>query len=150
MPSILLVEDDDDVRSGLCEVLERAGYEVASAADGREALAHLERRPTPFALVILDWILPALSGAEVADHIAGHPVHAGTPIVVFSGHDRVPVGRGISAVVCKPVRKRTLVEVADRLAGMPPRAELEVTPPPSVTTTPRQYAPTVVWRTPRP
>ncbi len=143
------MEDDPDVRSSLHEVLERAGYEVVAAGDGREALAHLEARTTPFSLVVLDWILPILSGMDVVDWIARHPMHSPTPVVVFSGSDRVPVSQGIAAVVAKPVRRRTLIEVVDRLSGMPPRASFDTTPPPSAPTATaptRQTARTIALR----
>jgi nitrogen-specific signal transduction histidine kinase len=65
--SVVVIDDDPDVRGFIVETLEEQGYQVREASDGREGLALLERsRPD---LVILDFIMPGLSGAEVAGRI---------------------------------------------------------------------------------
>ncbi len=121
VPRLMLVEDDPDLRSNLRDLLESGGYEVISCADGREAIDHLSESTDSFALILLDWLLPGVSGADVAAYIDGDPRHAQTRVVVLTGHDRVLHEGGVAAVIAKPVRARTLVEVVDRLVGMPPR-----------------------------
>ena len=65
--SVLVIDDDPDVRGFIVETLEEQGYQVREASDGRAGLAELERaRPD---LVVLDFIMPGLSGAEVASRI---------------------------------------------------------------------------------
>ncbi len=65
--SILIIDDDPDVRAFIAAALEEQGYRVFQAGDGREGLAAIEReRPD---LVIVDFIMPGLSGAEVARRI---------------------------------------------------------------------------------
>jgi two-component system sensor histidine kinase/response regulator len=118
---LMLVEDDPDLRANLRDLLENAGYLVISCADGREAIDHLSATTEAFSLILLDWLLPGVSGADVAAYIDSDPHHARTRVVVLTGHDRVLAAGGVAAVVAKPVRARTLVEVIDRLAGMPPR-----------------------------
>ncbi|MDY4971628.1 MAG: response regulator transcription factor [Lachnospiraceae bacterium] len=66
MDKILLVEDEDDLRSALCTLLADAGYLVLPAANGMEALELLSKEPS---LVILDIMLPDLSGLEVCRRI---------------------------------------------------------------------------------
>ena len=62
-PYILIVEDEAPLVALLRYNLERAGYEVGEAVDGEEALVMIEeRRPD---LVLLDWMLPSVSGIEV-------------------------------------------------------------------------------------
>jgi CheY-like chemotaxis protein len=61
---VLVVDDDDDVRRVLVEFLETLGFNVEEAADGVSGLAALERSPPD--VVILDFAMPGLNGAEVA------------------------------------------------------------------------------------
>jgi signal transduction histidine kinase/CheY-like chemotaxis protein len=61
---ILIVDDEDPVRNVLCVSLKHLGYSVEVARSGQEALAHLEADPNGFDLVILDMLMPELSGDE--------------------------------------------------------------------------------------
>jgi DNA-binding response OmpR family regulator len=82
---ILLVEDDLQLRLTIQSLLELEGYAVATAADGQEALEQARRqRPS---LVLLDWGLPILNGAEVATGI--HQSYAdAVPIVLLTADGR--------------------------------------------------------------
>jgi two-component system sensor histidine kinase/response regulator len=147
---LMLVEDDADLRANLRDLLEGAGYEVISCADGREAIEHLRATTEAFSLILLDWLLPGVSGADVAAYIDGDPHHARTRVVVLTGHDRVLAAGGVAAVVAKPVRARTLVEVIDRLAGMPPRQPGDVVRRTLDSShSGRAYAPTIAIRPPQ-
>ncbi|MBI3565034.1 MAG: PAS domain S-box protein [Elusimicrobia bacterium] len=64
--SVLVVEDDDIVRRFSVRSLERAGYEVLTAADGAEALRISDSREGTFDVVVIDVVLPKLSGADLA------------------------------------------------------------------------------------
>jgi CheY-like chemotaxis protein len=80
--SVLVIDDDPDVRRFIVETLEEQGYEVREVSDGRAGLAELERsRPD---LVVLDFIMPGLSGAEVASRIRAEA--PGQPILFVSGY----------------------------------------------------------------
>lgn len=65
--SILVVDDEDALRSVLSSELVNEGYEVRTAADGDEAIAELTK--TPFDLVLLDIKMPRVNGFEVLKHI---------------------------------------------------------------------------------
>ncbi|HEV2460322.1 MAG TPA: response regulator [Ktedonobacterales bacterium] len=62
--AVLVVEDDEDIRSTLAGLLEDAGYAVFSASDGVSALIRLRTHPTPL-VVLLDWRLPGMDGMAV-------------------------------------------------------------------------------------
>jgi DNA-binding response OmpR family regulator len=116
---LLLVDDDDDLRAGMRETLERAGHHVIGFADAGTALAYLDTRPVPLSLVVLDWMLPGMTATEFLDALARRPPHDTTPVLVLTGYDRVSAGDGIAAVIQKPVRARTLTGVVDRLLLLP-------------------------------
>src|ERR1700681_1955709 len=66
-PRVLVVDDDEDIRTLVRELLERAGYTVDEAEDGRTALRHLFE--TPPALVILDVTMPEMDGYQTLERI---------------------------------------------------------------------------------
>ena len=70
--TILLVEDEERVRSLVHSVLEASGYEVLAAQHGQEALAVLKRHPSPVQLLVTDVVLPEMSGPELVAQLAPH------------------------------------------------------------------------------
>lgn len=77
---VLLVDDEPDILANLAPILERAGFAVASAADGEEALKQVTSF-TP-AVIALDVLLPRLDGREVLRHL--RQVGNWTPVILFS------------------------------------------------------------------
>ncbi len=81
--TILLVEDDEQLRAVAFGILERSGYRVIAAPDGREALALSEKHAGPINLLLTDAVMPHLSGPELARRIAvtrptiKNPLHVG-------------------------------------------------------------------------
>ena len=83
MESILLIEDSRLLRKATERVLLKAGYRVVTAADGEEALrVAFATRPD---LILLDMLLPKLSGPEVLRALRKNPGTQKTPIIVLSG-----------------------------------------------------------------
>lgn len=119
--TILVIEDDLDVRDEIVGALERAGYHVVTASNGLEALDWLSRQPVMPALVLLDWMMPVLDGMGFLNRQASNPRLASIPVVVVSAVARVArIPRlCVAEVVAKPVRLKTLVEVVDRMCGFP-------------------------------
>jgi PAS domain S-box-containing protein len=85
--TILLVEDDDDVRRLAIRILESAGYHVLAAADGAAAIELAAREPVE--LLLTDVVMPGMGGREVAGRIAA--TLPGLPVLFMSGHP----GRGV-------------------------------------------------------
>ncbi len=75
---VLVVDDDEAVRVVLVETLRSDGHDVACAADGGEALLLMERAPLP-RLLILDLMMPRVSGWQVLDRMERSPRLAGIP-----------------------------------------------------------------------
>lgn len=83
MASILIVEDDADIRESLGEALELDGYLVTRAENGREALRMLRAGLTP-AVILLDLVMPVMSGWQFRQVQLADPALAGIPVVVVS------------------------------------------------------------------
>jgi len=83
--TILVVDDDPLVVETACRVLERLGYEVLSAASGREAIMLFEAHEQEIGVVMLDVVMPGLSGPETADLI--HTINGDVTIIFATGYD---------------------------------------------------------------
>lgn len=84
MPTILLVEDEDQVRMIVRRVLQRAGYPVLEARNGHEALLLAEIHATSIRLLITDMVMPEISGRDLAEQMAAR--HPGLRVLFVSGH----------------------------------------------------------------
>ncbi len=81
-PYVLIVEDEEPIVTLLRYNLEEAGFEVAAATDGEEALLLIgERKPE---LILLDWMLPSVSGLEVCRQIRRRTDTRDTPIIMLT------------------------------------------------------------------
>jgi DNA-binding response OmpR family regulator len=109
---ILVAEDDRDIAGLIVHYLERAGWQPHVAASGDEALAHARRNPVD--VVILDVMLPGLSGLEVCRALRGDKATANLPIIMVTARaeetDRI-VGLEIGAddYISKPFSPNELV-----------------------------------------
>jgi DNA-binding response OmpR family regulator len=108
---ILVVEDEDAVRELERFILEGAGYEVVEARDGLEGLTKAEfRKPD---LILLDLMMPDVSGGRMFDEMKEHPATAGIPIVVVTGkpdaHQMFDDEIGPENVIMKPFEAATLL-----------------------------------------
>jgi PAS domain S-box-containing protein len=105
--SVLVIDDDPDVRAFIAAALEEQGYRVRQAANGRKGLAEIEREAPD--LVVLDFIMPGLSGAEVAREIRDR--HGALPILFVSGYnetDSVKRTAPDAPLLAKPFRADAL------------------------------------------
>ncbi|WP_394693908.1 phosphate regulon transcriptional regulator PhoB [Hyphobacterium sp.] len=104
-PHILVVEDEDALSTLLQYNLEKEGYQVSVAADGEEALI-LADEATPD-LVLVDWMLPKLSGIEVCRRLRNRPETRNVPIIMLTARgeeaDRIRgLDTGADDYVVKP------------------------------------------------
>jgi CheY-like chemotaxis protein len=96
---ILVVDDEEDIRDTLCEVIEMGGCSAITASNGAEALRVLaKRRPC---LIILDLLMPVMTGHEFLAALRSEPDLADVPVLIStSAPDRAPPG---VPVLAKPV-----------------------------------------------
>lgn len=106
--TVLIVEDDTDLRRMYRAALALAGYDVQEARDGFEALRRLDwNRPD---LVVLDLMLPAVSGHIVRKEIAEGATTRHIPIVVVTGSEGELEDLDVPCLLRKPVSPDQLIE----------------------------------------
>lgn len=112
--TVLVVDDELDIRESLRDALKDEGYDVHLASNGREALDLLPRLPRPCA-VILDVIMPIMNGAEAYRAIRDTPALADVPILIStSDPSRAPAD---AVVMKKPINlDRLLSQVSGLFA----------------------------------
>lgn len=109
--TVLVVDDDPEIRKLLQASFLRLGFEVTQAADGRSAIKKLEEaRPT---LLCIDLMLPESSGYDVCEHINKTPSLQGLPIMMVSArtmpNDRAQAEElGVRAYLAKPFTQADL------------------------------------------
>ena len=116
--AILVVEDRDDVRQGLAQLLELHGFLVSDGRDGAAALQQLTGDPEGFALVLLDLMLPGeISGRDVRMRQLTDPALGAVPTIVVSASDlnhEERVGLNPDAWLDKPFRFDDLLTLVRR------------------------------------
>jgi CheY-like chemotaxis protein len=106
---ILVVDDDEAMRTAITETLRSEVYDAVCARNGFEALEEMERRRPD--LLLLDLIMPGMTGWDVLAVMARRPRITRVPVVVLTGLDMrhdLPPGR---AVLHKPVERELLLDV---------------------------------------
>jgi DNA-binding response OmpR family regulator len=116
--TVLVVEDEPDTRAMLREFLESGGFDVATAANGRDALAEARRRQP--CVILLDLMMPIMSGEQFRQVQMTESDIRDIPVVVLSArHDAVRIAAGIRAADCipKPLDMDRLIAVIDQQCG---------------------------------
>ena len=111
--TVLVVEDDADVRVAICDQLRDDGFEVHGVEDGEQAWKLLFRGQKPD-LIILDLKLPVMSGWELLTRLRASITLLDVPVVVVSAYLGFPPA-GALAWLKKPMRPTELSAVVDRL-----------------------------------
>lgn len=110
--TVLVVDDEIDIRESLRDALKDEGYDVHLATNGQEALDLLPQLPRPCA-VILDILMPVMSGADAFRTIRSTPSLADVPILIStSDPSRAPAS---ALVMKKPISLDRLLAVVDAL-----------------------------------
>ena len=125
--TILLVEDQDDVRDVMRQALETVGYSILEARDGEEGLRFAAEHPGPIHLVVTDVVMPGTGGREMALTLGA--TRPGCPVLFVSGHTESAIpwvvgGEPAVEFLQKPFSPsalaRTVREVLDRAGSLRP------------------------------
>jgi CheY-like chemotaxis protein len=84
---VLIVEDDEDLREMMAQLLTLEGYQTATVANGREALDYLQESERP-QLILLDLMMPVMDGWEFRRQQRADPELAPVPVIVLSALDQ--------------------------------------------------------------
>jgi two-component system chemotaxis response regulator CheY len=111
-PAVLVVEDEEDILELVCELIRmEVGCRVYAAKNGQEAINVLRglegRRPC---LILLDWMMPVMSGADVMQYLREDDVLASIPVMVVTAAPRVEAP-GAARIFRKPVSMDALLDI---------------------------------------
>jgi two-component system chemotaxis response regulator CheY len=117
--TILIVDDSSSLRTVVKMALQRAGYDVLEASDGREGLAQLDKAAKVH-LVVSDVNMPNMDGITMVAQIKQHPRHRFTPVIMLTteGQDaKKEQGRaaGAKAWIVKPFNPPQLLDAVSKL-----------------------------------
>ena len=121
VPHVLLIEDEPNIAEAIRFVLTRDGWRVSVLADGAAAVREVARlRPD---LVILDLMLPGMSGLEIVALLRADPLTQGLPVMMLTakglGRDReAAVRAGVTLFMTKPFANAEVVTQARALVGL--------------------------------
>lgn len=123
--SVLIVDDDVDIREVLAETLKEFGFEVMTAANGREALEAVREMAVRPSVIVLDLMMPIMDGYGFLEERSLDPTLAGIPVAIITagrGVDRARIADGIP-IVAKPFEAPRLIGVLQALTarGASPR-----------------------------
>ena len=119
-PTILVVDDQPELLSGLQLTLEFAGYQVLTAVDGHLALTILRRQPVE--LVLADIAMPQLNGYQLYEQVRADPALSRLPVLMLTAEAHreqivAAAQAGVNGYVIKPFTAAILKEKIDKVLG---------------------------------
>jgi CheY-like chemotaxis protein len=121
MSKVLVVEDDEDLRTELSELLQDEGYTVLEAGSGREALTLLEAGERP-ELILLDQMMPAMNGSEFRSAQLADETLRNIPVVLMTASaevERLTAELRPAATLRKPMQVEHLLSTVKRVLARP-------------------------------
>ena len=115
---VLIIDDEEMIRSLATKILEKAGFEAIAASTGEDGLIKFSQQRDEVALVLLDWTMPGMSGLDTLREI--RKVSSDIPCVISSGHliDESIIPEELAAnthFLEKPYRSRYLIEKVENV-----------------------------------
>jgi CheY-like chemotaxis protein len=118
--TVLVVDDDADLRDSIEAALASHGHPVVQAADGAEALAWLQKETQGPCLVLLDLMMPGMNGFELRSRMVADPALAAIPVVVITGAGVLAERRAHeleAEILPKPIELATLLRTVRRFCS---------------------------------
>lgn len=114
----MIVDDDDDIRQTLAEVLSEQAFDCIVAADGVDALGRLENEKLP-GVILLDLVMPNMNGWEFYGALRRNPLLANIPVIVMTvaSARRDPIDA--AHILEKPFTLESVLEVLSRACASP-------------------------------
>ena len=126
---VLVVDDEEEIRSILIDHFKSAGYRVVdSAVDGQEALEKTQRAVKDgdrYDIIVSDWRMPRLTGMQFLEKMRKNPFYEKTPFVMLTSMDegeqvRQAIDAGVTDYIMKPFSFKAIVERFTRINRMVP------------------------------
>lgn len=120
--TVLVVEDDDQIRDTIKEALEFEGYTVLTSTNGKDALEVLRGNQSP-CLILLDLMMPIMNGWEFLNHRKADDVLMTIPVAVVSAAEMrsIKTAGEVQAIIKKPIDLDSLLAWVKRYCGPPER-----------------------------
>lgn len=120
MAKILLAEDEEVLRMLVVDTLEDEGYEIDEATDGEEALKMIEKND--YQLLILDYMMPMMTGVEVIEKVRSMPEKKDVNIIVLSAKSQVADQEYVKSIgadyfMSKPFSPMALAKMIGEILG---------------------------------
>jgi CheY-like chemotaxis protein len=110
---VLIVDDDEGIRESLEDILRDRGYQVATAANGRDALALLRAAEVKPAVVLLDLMMPVMDGWEVLDALEREALVPRDRVVVITAQRDARLPDGVETIK-KPMTAAAVIDAIER------------------------------------
>ncbi len=118
--TVLLVEDDPDLRDNMTEFLKSEGYDVQVASNGKQALDLLLSAEQPPSVILLDLMMPVMDGFAFRKEQRSHPALSDIPVVLMTADAQIEVSQAriqAQAMIRKPVDIDDLSRILSRFQG---------------------------------
>jgi len=114
--SVLIVDDEYYIRDVLTTFLLEAGYDATGARDGRDAVDNLRQQPGRFRLILLDVMMPYMTGWELLETIRDDPALAALPVILMTAAENVhqkAIEQGATDYLPKPIDLDELLDIVE-------------------------------------
>ncbi len=119
VPLVMVVDDDDDTRNTLCEILKHLKYDVLEAKHGLDAFTQLRSGVRPD-VMLLDLMMPVMDGFELVHELRKHPAYAEIPILIITAAGNPPAEAAkvsVAGSVQKPFHTEELLTAIRQAVG---------------------------------
>jgi DNA-binding response OmpR family regulator len=111
---VLIIEDEPDIAEVLCYSLEKAGFKTRAVFTGEDGLSASLDRANPPSLILLDLLLPGMTGMEICRRLRNEPATLDTPIVIITAKAlpadiTASIELGVNEFIVKPFSVREVV-----------------------------------------
>ena len=113
---ILVVEDNDDLRASISEILALSGFLASGAEHGKAALDQLEQSPTPPALILLDLNMPVMDGMTFLQRLKEIPHLRHIPVLLMTAEPSPP-SLEVASVLRKPFAPHALLSLVEQFVA---------------------------------
>jgi CheY-like chemotaxis protein len=115
---VLVVEDNDDLRASISEILALSGFLASGAEHGKAALDQLEQSPTPPALILLDLNMPVMDGMTFLQRLKEIPHLRQIPVLLMTAEPSPPPLEEVASVLRKPFAPHALLSLVERFVAI--------------------------------